>query len=250
MKKTIILTIILLSASRIFADPQADQQKVSLGNHYYEAKDYAAAVETYESVLAHGYCSAQLYYNLGNAYFRQDLLGQAVLSYERALRLRPNDREIQENLDLANSRIQDQIAVIPHLFVVRVWDGVVRFFSPDGWRIAILVLVSLLCIMVGVFFFADSYEWRRRSFVFGILVSVILVFSAASLITATHHHQEAVVTAASAIVKSSPEEGGVDKLVLHAGTKMDVKETIREWHKIRLSDGTTGWIPDSSIEII
>lgn len=248
MKKIFSIFCFLLIFSVLSA--QIPVQQLEAGNHYYEVKDYASAVQSYNAVLASGYCSAQLYYNLGNAYYRQNEIAQSILNYERALRITPNDREIQENLALANSKTQDQMNAIPQLFVVRIWKGFVQLFSTRGWCIVALLCLLLFGSALLLFLFANQYAVRKFTFVFGVVLLCCFLLSGASVFASRHHKTEAIVMATMTTMKSSPEVSSIDKLIVHAGTKLEVEETIQDWHKVRLPDGNTGWIQTSVLEII
>ena len=250
MKKTLIL---LLLATALNAAAQTPQQLMQRGNDAYAKGDFVAAAQAYNAVLDAGYESADLYYNLGNVYYRQEEYGLSILNYERALRLKPNFRDAKQNLDLADSKTEDQIAALPEIFLAQWAHSVVAWFSPTGWRICTLILLTLLGTAVVIFLLSRDYAWRKGALIGGIVTLVFLLLCIACTISASvryNRHNQAIVTAPMAVVKSSPEENSIDKLVLHEGTKVDIQETIGEWHKIHIADGNTGWVEQSEITII
>lgn len=250
MKK--LLSIILLSLA-LTAMAQSPKQLMSQGNMAYQKSDFATAAKCYSEVLEAGYADAEVYYNLGNAYFRQDEFGQAILNYERALRLKPNFRDAQENLDLAYSKTEDEIKALPELFIVTWARNVTNWFSHTGWRIVILCLLALIGAAVVVFALSSDYLWRKGSLIGGgAATALLLIAIACSIATGVRQnsHSKAIVTSPLVVVKSSPENNSVDKLILHEGTKVDVEETLGEWHKIHIADGNTGWLTDTDITII
>lgn len=250
MKK--ILSIILFSLT-VTAMAQSPRELMSQGNVAFQKSDFVTAAKCYSKILEAGYANADVYYNLGNAYYRQDEFGQAILNYERALRLKPNFRDAQENLDLANSKIEDEIKALPELFIVTWARNITTWFSHTGWRIVILCLLALLGAAVAIFVLSRDYLWRKGALIGGIAVTgLLLIAIACSIATGVRQnsHNKAIVTSPLVVVKSSPESNSVDKLILHEGTKVDVEETLGDWHKIHIADGNTGWLTDADITVI
>ena len=258
MKKSIIL---LLLAATLGATAQNNANTVKMspqtlmqqGNEAYAKGDFAAAVQAYNAVLAAGQQSADLYYNLGNAYYRQEEYGLSILNYERALRLKPNFRDAKQNLDLVNSKTEDQITSLPEIFLAQWAHNIVAWFSPTGWRICTLILLAILCAFIALFLLSRDYAWRKGALAGSIVTLVLLLLCIACTISASvryNRHNQAIVTAPLAVVKSSPEENSIDKLVLHEGTKVDIDETLGDWHKIQIADGNTGWLQTNEVTII
>lgn len=250
MKKTLIL---LLLATVLNAAAQTPLQLMQRGNDAYAKGDFVAAAQAYNAVLDAGYESADLYYNLGNVYYRQEEYGLSILNYERALRLKPNFRDAKQNLDLADSKTEDQIAALPEIFLAQWAHSVVAWFSPTGWRICTLILLTLLGTAVVLFLLSRDYAWRKGALIGGIVTLVFLLLCIACTISASvryNRHNQAIVTAPMAVVKSSPEENSIDKLVLHEGTKVNIEETLGEWHKIQIADGNNGWLQTDEVTII
>lgn len=219
----------------------------------YRSGDYEAAIVQYESVLAGGYASADLYYNLGNAYYRTDQTAQAILNYKRALRLAPGMRDARENLELADARTVDRIAVMPKLFIVRWIDALCTHIMPSVWRVIWVVILALLGVSVVLFCLGRTRGMRKTGLVAGVLMLLLLLLATWLLLCSTSQynaHREAVVMPQAVTVKSSPEASSVDKLILHEGTVVTVSDSLSGWYKITLSDGTTGWCLSSDIERI
>ena len=231
----------------------ASAQSFDEGVKAYERGDYPAAIAQWEGVLRAGQTSGELLYNLGNAHYRAGDMARAVLNYERALRLMPRDRETRENLALARSKTQDRIAELPQLFLVRGWHALARWFSPRGWMWVCLLWVTLLSLATAFFFLSRQMRARKASLAMAATLALLLLVSAlatASAARAASSRAEAIVMAPVAVVKSSPDAGGLDKLVLHEGTKVRIEERAEGWSKIRIADGNTGWLPVEDMEVI
>lgn len=226
-------------------------QDLSQGNEAYKRGDYQAAIDAYTAILNAGYENADLYYNLGNAYYRTDQYGYAILNYERALRLKPNFSEAKQNLALANARTEDKISPLPEFLLARWYHALVRAFSPSGW-LGVLLLLAVLCASAAILLrFGQSYGLRKFALIALIVMGILLLLSlccTASSIYSYNRHNRAVVTQPMVVVKGSPDVSGVDKLILHDGATLTIDESLDGWHKIHLADGNTGWLPATEIE--
>lgn len=223
------------------------------GNEAYKSGQYQQAVEAYSAILQSGMECHELYYNLGNAYYRLDEYGQAILCYERALRLRPNSSDARQNLVLAQSRTEDEIAPLPEIFLVQWGRAVLHWFSPTGWRMALLAVLLLLAAATVAFFLLGDYRLRKASLITALALTLLLIVTVICSVSSgiqQNRHDEAIITQPLIVVKSSPEENSVDKLVLHEGTKVAIDETLGDWHKVHIADGNTGWVTSSDITII
>ncbi|MBR1644084.1 MAG: tetratricopeptide repeat protein [Bacteroidales bacterium] len=230
----------------------AADSRFSDGVSAYEQGDYEAALQAWLDLQAEGWESGHLYYNIGNAYFRQDDMAHAILYYERALRLMPNDSDLRENLELARSKTEDRIEAVPTFVLAAWWQRLVSLWSVQGWMVVCIVLVALLTTAVVVVTTGTRFAWRKWSLLLGD-VWLLLLLVAVGATTAAHARltadNEAVVMQ-TAVVKSSPDRGGVDKFILHEGTKVHIDEQSGLWCKVHLADGNSGWMEAADAEQI
>ena len=244
----IICISLILNSSFLILNSQA-----ASGDEYYRQGNYQAALQVYDSILASGQVSADLYYNLGNTYYRLDRFADAILCYERALRLKPSMSDARENLELANSKTQDRITTLPRLFLVNWYSALITRLSPSLWRTIFLVLFALLATSLVVFLLARRLSLRKGSFIAFILSALLTLAALFFMLKSTAHfnaRSAAIVMQPSVAVKSSPEHQSVDKMILHEGTRVEITESLSEWNRITLADGTTGWLPAQTIERI
>ncbi len=251
MKRTISLTaIIFIFATSLHAS--VDDKFVE-ANNLYKAGEYEQAIDVYNSILAQGYISAPLYYNLGNAYFRTDNLAAAILNYERALKIDPLDKDVQQNLDYVNSKTLDRFNKVPELFITRWFNTILTWFTVSQWGWVTIILMVLVCVSVVVFLLANLYRIRQVSFYVGIVMLVLLVCSyvnANVLNNRMENLKYAIVMQPTVMVKSSPDDNSADKFLVHEGCKVEIEDNVNNWCKVKLSDGNTGWVEDSSLENI
>ncbi|MBR1469235.1 MAG: BatD family protein, partial [Prevotella sp.] len=219
----------------------------------YKRGNYQQAIKDYESLLQ-SEPSAELYYNLGNAYFRTDQVTQAILAYERALKIKPGDNDIRFNLEFARSKTIDKITPESEMFFFSWYRSLVNLLSIDAWaRLAIVSIVVVLVLLL-VYLFASRLILRQVSFYGAALGLLLFVASNFFAFQQQRQHQQragAVVTAPSVSVKKTPGNAGTEAFLLHEGTRVTITDkSIAQWIAIRLDDGREGWIPAASAEEI
>lgn len=248
--KKFIQTILLLS---ICLGLKAQSPLLEQANQHYVAGKYEQAIESYNQILNNNQESAEVYYNLGNAYYKTNQFTLAILNYERAKLLAPNDEDIQFNLEMANQHVVDAINPLPQVFFIRWWNNLTNKLSVDGWARTSVVSFILFLVLAGLFFFTPNGLIKRLSFWCGLLVIVISIFSfnfAARHKKRITEHNFAIITQTSVTVKSSPADNGTDLFMIHEGLKVEIKDNLGQWLQIRLSDGNQGWLPSDSLERI
>ncbi len=217
----------------------------------YISSDFVRAADTYEQVLAQGFVSAEVHFNLGNAYFKSGQVARSILNYERAHRLAPQDEDIVFNLKLAKLTTKDRIETMPELFFVTWWNALLRALPMDGWAWSAVVSLMLVLLGLSIFRFSASVALRQAMFYTALLVGLWGLFSgyaAQQQYRRVTDDDRAVVMRPTVNVKSAPEQTGKDLFVVHEGLVVRVTETIGVWYRIRLSDGNVGWVPQEAVE--
>lgn len=226
----------------------------SKGVQAYTDGRWSECTESLKALESLGVVSPELYYNLGNAYFKSGDYPHAILYYERTLKISPSFEDARINLDFANSLIRDKIDAVPE-FVLKSWARKVCYLMPsDFWALISIVLFAAALALFLVFRLGASRGLRRTGFYCSI---VALILSASSFGMARWQRNSylradgAIVMKPVASVKSSPSrDSSKDLFVLHEGTKVTVLDTVGEWKNISLSDGRQGWIEESDMEKI
>jgi len=248
--KKIFLVVLLLSV--IFRGMAAEDTATRAEQLYREGK-YAEAAEIYRQMLSGGQESSELYYNLGNAYFKMGENTRAILNYERALLLNPADRMARYNLDMARQAVVDKIEVLPELFVARWYKAVETHYSADQWGYISVGLFVLFLVMAALFFYSRSVGLKKTGFFVGILVFLLTLTSIFFAIRQDRRISEreyAVITTPSVTVKGAPDSSGTDLFLIHEGLKVRVIGRLGDWYNIRLADGNEGWVAQSDLEKI
>ena len=254
MKKTVLIVFVL--ALWVSGVCRAQLTSVSYnnwfedGNAAYNEGNYEQAMTFYSSIVEAGMESAALYYNMGNTYYKMKDYPHAILYYEKALKLDPGDEDIRVNLEIANLAVVDKINPIPQSFLARWWDGVRMSFSADGWAWLSIFAFALLLVCLFVFLMSRRTGLRKAGFFVGLIALICLVLSVVFAIEnqrSLARHDQAIVMTPTVTVKSSPSDQSVDLFVLHEGTKVRVLDSAKDWNKIRIADGSVGWLPASDM---
>ena len=244
MKK--LLLLFLLITQFFFA-----QTGFEKGNALYQKGKYEQAIAEYESILASKQHSAEVYFNLGNCYYKLNKVAPAIYNYEKALVLNPEDAEITNNLKFAQKLQIDEIKVVPQVGFSKMVHDFTSIFHYNTWAwISVVLATVFLLFFIGYYF--SQIAWYKRIFFFGMFVLLFLMLiSVSSAISEKNHYESekpAIVFAEMVLVKSEPQRASNTVFTLHEGTKVFVLETLENWKKIQLTDGTEGWIDKNAIK--
>ncbi len=246
MKK--ILILLLLIPHFFWAQNAFDE-----GNKFYQKEQYQQAISSYESVLATGKHSAELYFNLANCYYKLHRVAPAVYNYEKALLLSPNDTEIKTNLEFARKMAVDDIKIVPKVGFNKLIADFTSKYHYDTWAWIAVAFAFVFLLFFGGYYFSQKTILKRIYFI-GMFVALLgIVLSTASGFNEKNRNENerpAIVFAENASLKSEPKPNSQDTTVLHEGTKVYILESIANWKKVELTDETTGWIEDNAIKEI
>lgn len=254
MRRFLILGLFAGLSATIFSAAPAQTDRVwEDANTAYMNNNYVEAIEGYESLISQGWESADLYINLGNAYYKRGMNGKAILNYNKALKLAPGSESAKFNLALANAGSVDKIEEIPVFFLKRWIAGIGTLFSGNGWAVMSLVWLALLSAFTVAYILGWSLGLRKIGFYGGLFSFILLagsVYFASGLRSIALAPSEAIIMSEAIAVKSSPEAGSKDVFILHEGTKVKVLGTLGEFTDISIADGNRGWISSHAIELI
>ncbi len=253
---------IVISLIFVFAAFAAGAVTPAAADSAYSKENYDEAIVLYNSLLGERGRSAEIYYNLGNAYYRKGEIGNAVLSYERALRVNPSHADARANLAFVNSRLEDR-PEDNNSFLTRLHRSVVLSMSADAWAWIALTSFVLLCAAVALYIFSANVTLRKLGFFGAFVLLVLTVYFVVVAINAASHfidHSEAVVTAPSTLLNSAPRQpGNTEKVVpLHEGTKVEIIDSIATpddpvspmWYNVRINGSASAWLRATDVERI
>lgn len=252
MKKLFIILCFFGFVTSAFADLAQSRDQFVKGNMLYEQGDFEEAIAHFERAVESAE-SAELYYNLGNAYFKTNQIPQAILNYERALKLNPNDTDLQYNLKLANTLIKDKIEKLPELNLTQWWRSLTLSIPVDTWAWTAVGCIATTVLLLMLFFISGIRGIRMVSFYIGILFILLSVVSfnrATAAQRIIEETTEAIIFSPKVDVKSSPTDDGINVFILHEGSKVRILKEAGEWYNIRIASGSEGWIHQSNCQRI
>jgi tetratricopeptide (TPR) repeat protein len=231
----------------------SQQQLLDEAASCYASRRYADAVTYYETAIRKFGKSAELHYNLGNAYFKSNHLAPAILNYERALRLDPGDEDARANLVFCQTRIVDQITPVGEFLLVRWYNSLGLITGSNGWSWVSIIAFLFFSVSLAAFFLARKRWIKKVGFYLGILTLLVCCFAFNYAYQAKQrltNSDEAILFTLSVTAKSSPDQSGNDLFVLHEGIKVKIRSVVGNWSEIELADGNIGWLQNKDIVLI
>lgn len=249
MKKIVFFLLIQCLSWNLYAQDTTIKEAEAA----YTKEDYGKAIELNEEVLKNNGASSEIYYNLGNAYYKAGKVAPSILNYERALLLDPGDADIRFNLQMARQKSVDKFEPVGDIFFVRWFDSIQNMGAADSWAKTGIVCFILFIGCLLLFFFSRWIRLKKIGFYLGAFFLLLVIFSnifASNQKDELVNRTNAIVFTPTVTAKSSPDVSGNDLFILHEGTKVTIKSTLGEWSEIELEDGNVGWMPSRDIEKI
>lgn len=219
----------------------------------FKSGDFPEAISRYEGIIQKGWTNGEIYYNLGNCYYKLGEYGKAILNYERAKLYLGNDADLETNLTLANLRIYDRITPLPRIFIIRVIEFIGGLLPVRRWALLFLVSEWLLLLCLILLNTVHRPQWRRLFIISFVVLVGAFVLSGGFFLqqkVQKENSAHAIVLQEKVTAKSAPESGSTELFTLHEGVKIRLLRTVVGWSEIRLADGKRGWLPGSAFEII
>ena len=244
----LILMALTLSQPHAYAELTKES-----ADEAYSKGNYQKAIKTYEQLLKRT-PSAELYYNLGNAYYRTDNIPKAIIAYEKAQRLMPGNADIAHNLSVARTKTIDKMQPQQETIIVAGWHAFVNMFNTNTWATISVISLLLVVLLTLTYLFSDMVMLRKAGFYGAIALFLIFIISnvcAYNQLKRLESKAEAIIVRSACNVKKSPEPKAADAAIIHEGTHITIiDETIKGWYEVILDDGTEGWITDDAAERI
>jgi len=254
MKKIIFtINIIWMVFPSILSAQINVENTFSQANELYNKGSYIEAINNYKEIIKNDFHSAELYYNLGNAYYRLDSIASSVYYYEKALQLNPNDRETIDNLELINKTLVDEIDPITTPLIESILNSISNIFYFETWGYISIFFSFLIVALFLSYYFANSSKVKRATFV---LLCISTIFMLASLINGNKEYNNyinneyAIIYSYETDLKTEPNYRSETLFMLHEGTKIQVLENYNNWIKIRLVNGQVGYIQLIDVKIL
>jgi tetratricopeptide (TPR) repeat protein len=241
MKK--ILFLLFIIATSVVG--QNTNELFSDANDLYKNEKIEEAIELYKKIESQGMVSSELYYNLGNSYYKLNKVGPSIYYYEKALKTNPLNEDVKNNLIFAKRLALDKIEELPKTVFQKFNINYLQQLSYNQWAVVVIIFSILGSFLFLLFYFADMPSIKRLYFVTSSLCFILLI--GALLITFNQYslsknNKEAIVFAEKTDVRNAPTFNSEEVFTLHEGTKVLVLDAVDNWKKIKLADGKIGWI--------
>ena len=234
MKKISLIFLVLLSFN-LYGN---DSLFINANNDYAN-KNYLSASEKYENILSYNLESVELYYNLGNSYFKLDEIHKAIYNYEKALIIDQDFTEAKENIELSKLKLIDKIDEMPELFFISIYKEIQNIFSLKIW--VFITLISIwLSVIILIF---NKIKKNKNNLTYLLLIiSFLLLFLTNSIYNNNKNIRAAIIYSPVIEVMSAPSEESTKLFNLHIGTKVNINDQIENWVNIKLTNGKKGWV--------
>ncbi len=219
-------------------------------NTAYNNAKYEKAVSLYKEILDQGEHSAALYYNLANCYYRLNNVGESVFYYEKAQLLNPNDQDTKVNAAFAQNMAIDAVELLPQTQLTHMKNSFFNSFSTEGWAILAVVLAWLFALFIGLYLWNKAPFLKRTFFILAILSSLLLVSSISISFMKSSTEESTIygiLFSEKIDVWAEPNSRSEVLFLLHEGTKVQLLDALQEWQKIKIANGSEGWIKGGNI---
>ncbi len=249
MKKVVFL-FVLFAFSLGFSQ---NEKLFDEATELYNNGKYTEAIANYEKILDSGQHSAELYFNMGNCYYKLNSIGPSIYYYEKALLLKPNDDEILNNLGYAQNMRLDAIEQMPQTELSRIYNKILFLFTCNQWAYLAIALVLLFVATYLAYYFIRQANRKRMAFItslFSLGFGLICILIAYLQLQQNKRDNPAIVFSKEVSVSSEPNKTSEQVFTLHEGTKVNIEDSLDGWEKIRIADGQTGWLPTENIKAL
>jgi tetratricopeptide (TPR) repeat protein len=249
MKKILFLLLFITS----FTYCQSSEALFAAGNDFYKKGEIEKAIEAYRKIESQAVISAELYYNLGNCYYKLNKVGATIYNYEKALQLDPLNEDAANNLVFAKRLTIDRIEEVPKSVFQKLNTNYLQKYSYNQWALISCGFSLLTAVFFLLFYFAYHSSRKRIYFTTSILSLVCFVTSMAityNQYSFAKNEIYAIVFTEKVDVKNGPTLSSENIFTLHEGTKVKVLDSVDHWKKIKLVDGEIGWIDAKEIKLL
>ena len=251
MQRRFIFILALIIGS--FSYAQTSSELFSKANDFYKNGQYTKAAQLYSNIEKSGLESDDLFFNLGNSYYKLNKVALSIYYYEKALKLNPMHQDASNNLVFAKRMTIDIIEDLPKTFLQRFSSNVIQKLTYDTWAILAVIASFLATLLFLLYYFSSSPKRKLIYFnttIFAVFVVAVTVIFAYSNYETTQKSSNAIVFSSKSDIKNSPSLDGESVFELHEGTKVTILDSLSNWRKIKLADGKIGWVNSVDIKEI
>lgn len=251
-KNRLFIAFLFVLLNMVVANVFALENKVLYLNaqNAYKNRDYAASINYYQQILANDAIAPEVFYNLGNCYYKSDSIGRAIQYYEKARKIIGDEEDLIHNLKLAHNRTVDKIEPMPEFVVTSTWKNIVNYKTADQW--ANYAVINFVFVFVALVLFQLAKQSNLKKTFFGMGILLVFISGLFYILARSRSHADSsvnqgVIIVNSSAVKSAPQTSSTDLFVIHEGTVFKIVDNQTDWIKIRLDNGNLGWIQKNAI---
>lgn len=242
MKHILAILLLLITSTQIKASTLEEI------NALYKEGNYEQAISGYEAIIQSGVENEMLYYNLGNAAYKLNKIGLSIWAYEKALKIKPNDKDIKHNLQLVNLKIKDNIVATPKFFIIQWMSSISHSLTSNNWAWISLFLGVSAILSLLFYLFSKRLLFRKAGFFKFIAFTLLAVITLVFAIATSRKSKEAIIYSYSTTAKSEPAQASTDLFIMHEGLKVKILGEEESWIQIQLPNEMKGWIKVSDIK--
>ena len=223
------------------------------GNDFYNQGRYFEAIEKYNLILKNGSHSDELYYNLGNSYYKLNDIANSIFYYEKALILSPNDGKILNNLSFANNMLIDKIDSLPKNQISSFFSSLINLFNYSTWQYIYLFFEYIALVFLVLYFISKNPKSKKRYFITALSLSLFFIFTLIAANISENNYindNPAIIFDKEVDLRSEPNLRSEEISKLHEGTKLNIIESVNDWSLVELKNGNKGWLTTSSFRLI
>ena len=244
----------ITSISQSEFQPTVANEKFLEANNLYNDSKYEQSIQVYLQILDSGAHSSELYFNIGNAYYRLNDIANSILYYEKSLKLDSSDNDVINNLNMVKNALIDDIAVVPTSFFDEQLNKISNLLDYSLWGLVLISLSFIFLLLFIIYFFSNKPIIKRTAFTSLFFIIMIITFTGRISINAyekNYLQKYAIIFSTKIEIKADPNERSENLLTLHLGTKVRIIDNFNdEWLKVKLVNGQEGWIKNNQIKII
>ena len=247
-KLLMLLPVLFLCCSMALG--QEKETTFENANSAYNAGQYENAVMLYKEILESGRHSAELYFNLANSYYRLNQVGESIFYFEKAKQLNPTDEDINVNSNFAQNMAIDAVEVLPKSQITQLREKTIDLFSQDAWAYFIILLAWFLVFFWGLYLWNKVPVIKRTFFIFSLVLGLLLMGSLSIAViksSKTADTTYGILFNKKIEVWAEPNSRAEVLFLLHQGTKVQMLDQLQDWRKIRIANGSEGWIKNGRV---
>ena len=252
MKKSILIFVVLLSILHWNRGIAADNETIwNEASEYYDEGNYSSAIANYHNLIDRGYTNSDLYYNLGNCYYKSSQIGMAIWAYRRALSINPGMEQARTNIEFARKMNLDKIETAEGGFITDIWRFLIGMFDYNEFLIIFTVTWWILAALAALLIFRGNFaSWPYYLLIAAVILAIFSATAAAGRIKIDRFTTWGVLVDNAADIREGPGKEYERIEIGHEGLEFKIIGEREESYLVELENGLKGWIYKKAVMVI